>query len=263
MRVAGIDIGSRTTKLVLLEDDRPPVVRVADTTYDPMEVCRRLLRGVRHDRLVATGYGRHLFAQHWGVTEVISEIKAVALGVRATCPSCRTVIDIGGQDTKVVALDGHGRVLKFAMNDRCAAGTGRFLEVMATALSYAPHEFIEAARAADRPRKLSSMCTVFAESEVISLVARAVPREEIALGIHLSVAQRTAALATGIPVEPDVVFAGGGALNTCLRSILADELGRTVQVPEHPQTAAALGCALYGQNGGNHDPSGARPAGGS
>lgn len=248
MRSAGIDIGSRTTKLVILEEDQAPVVRVTDTTYDPMEVCERLVSGVQYDSLVVTGYGRHLLDQHWKVTEVISEIKAVALGARAEHCGCRTIIDIGGQDTKVVSLDGRGRVLKFAMNDRCAAGTGRFLEVMATALGYSRSEFIEAARAAERPRKLSSMCTVFAESEVISLVARGVPREEIALGLHLAVANRTAAMARGVPLENDVVFAGGGALNACLVTLLADELGARVDVPKSPQTTAATGCALHGQS---------------
>jgi predicted CoA-substrate-specific enzyme activase len=247
MRSAGIDIGSRTTKLVILENGQTSVVRVTDTTYDPMEVCERLVSGVRYDSLVATGYGRHLFSQHWKVTEVISEIKAVAFGARALHGECRTIIDIGGQDTKVVALDERGCVLKFAMNDRCAAGTGRFLEVMATALSYSRRDFIEAARVADRPRKLSSMCTVFAESEVISLVARGIPRKEIALGLHLSVANRTAAMARGTPVEDDVVFAGGGALNACLVTLLADELGCRLHVPDNPQTAAATGCALHGQ----------------
>ena len=256
MTSAGIDIGSRATKLVILEDGQAPIVRIADTTYDPLEVCQRLLAGVHYDRLTATGYGRHLFSRHWDVTEVISEIKGAAIGARALHGECRTVIDIGGQDTKVVALDRRGHVLKFAMNDRCAAGTGRFLEVMATALGYSRREFIEAARATEQPRRLSSMCTVFAESEVISLVARGVPREEIALGIHLSVAHRTAALATGIPTEEDVLFAGGGALNDCLVALLADQLGCRLHVPEQPQTVAATGCALCGQKALEKGPSG-------
>lgn len=228
-----------------MEDGQTPIKIVTDTTYDPMEVCQRLLSDARYDSLVATGYGRHLLSQHWDVTEVISEIKAVGLGGRALHRACRTIIDIGGQDTKAVTLDDRGCVLKFAMNDRCAAGTGRFLEVMATALGYSRSEFIEAAQTAERSRKLSSMCTVFAESEVISLVARGIPREEIALGIHLAVANRTVAMAKGTAVQDDVVFAGGGALNACLVTLLAAELGRPIHVPDNPQIVAATGCALH------------------
>ena len=245
MRYAGIDIGSRAIKLVLLEDGEILRIRIADTTFDPLAVCRDLLEGLDHDRIIATGYGRHLFAEHWKC-EVVTEIKAVAMGARALLPSCRTIIDVGGQDTKAITITDQGKLHKFAMNDRCAAGTGRFLEVMADALSFSREEFAQKALSAVRAEKLSSMCTVFAESEVISLVARGSARQEIALGIHQAISTRILSLVKGIQVVDDVLFAGGGALNACLRRLIEAGLDRRLHLPDQPQIAAALGCALHG-----------------
>ena len=217
-------------------------VRVADAGFDPLEVCRRLLEGVHHDRLVATGYGRHLVSRHFDC-QVVTEIKAVVRGARVVAPACRTVIDVGGQDTKVVAVELGGGVGKFAMNDRCAAGTGRFLEVMATAMSLSRAEFVAAALGARRAERLSSLCTVFAETEVVSSIARGAARDEIALGIHQAIAGRTVALSRAVPVEDEIVLAGGGALNACLVREIAAALGRRVAVADGAQTVAALGCA--------------------
>jgi (R)-2-hydroxyacyl-CoA dehydratese activating ATPase len=249
MRSAGIDIGSRAVKLVVAEGGSVVHCAVADTGSDPLAVCRRLLDGVACDAITCTGYGRHLFREHWPAAEVVTEIKAVAAGATALCPGCRTVVDIGGQDTKVVALDAAGRVQKFVMNDRCAAGTGQFLEMMATALAYTREELVDAARRAPRAQKLSSLCSVFAQSEVVSLIARGASKEEMALGVYQSVAHRTAALAGGVPVEEPVVFAGGCAHNPCLASLVAAAVRHPLQVPESPQTVAALGCALRGAAG--------------
>lgn len=246
MLSAGIDIGSRATKLVLIDDGRVVHRAVEDTGSDPLTVCRRLLDGLLPDAITATGYGRHLFAEHWPGAAVVTEIKAVARGATALVPGCRAVVDIGGQDTKAIALDGAGRVRRFAMNDRCAAGTGQFLETMATALACTREAFIEAAALAERAVPLSSMCTVFAQSEVVSLVARGASREEVARGLHLSVANRVAALAGGVPLEDPVAFTGGCALNPCLVSLVSGTLQRRLRVPEEPQTVAALGCALLG-----------------
>jgi predicted CoA-substrate-specific enzyme activase len=250
VRRAGIDIGSRAIKLVLTAADEVVHRAVADTGSDPLAVCRRLLAGLRYDSITATGYGRHLFQEHWPDAEVISEIRAVAIGAIARIPGCRTVVDIGGQDSKAIALDDEGRVRKFVMNDRCAAGTGQFLEMMATALAYSRDEFIAAAAGAGRAEKLSSVCSVFAQSEVVSLIARGAPRDEMALGVHQSVAGRAAGLAHGVPVEPVVVFTGGCAQNSCLAKLLSIALKQPVEVPVSPQTVAALGCALHGAAGG-------------
>jgi predicted CoA-substrate-specific enzyme activase len=248
MRSAGIDIGSRAVKLVVLEDRRVVLRAVEDTGSNPLAVCRRLLDGVGRDVVTATGYGRHLFSEHWPAAEVISEIKAVCIGATSLVPESRTILDIGGQDTKVVALD-RGRVQKFVMNDRCAAGTGQFLEMMATAIGYTREEFVAAAQRADVVQPLSSMCTVFAQSEVVSLVARGASREEIALGVHHSIAKRTTALFGGVPTEEPVVFTGGCAHNPCLAFVLSEMLRHPLHVPESPQTVAALGCALHGHEG--------------
>jgi (R)-2-hydroxyacyl-CoA dehydratese activating ATPase len=170
---------------------------------------------VAYDLITATGYGRHLFKEHWPATEVISEIRAVAIGATWLVPGCRTIVDIGGQDTKAIVLDAAGKVQKFVMNDRCAAGSGQFLEMMATALACTREEFVAAAGRAARAQRLSSMCTVFAQSEVVSLITRGASKEEMALGVHQSIASRTAAMAAGVQVEEYVVFTGGCAHNPC------------------------------------------------
>ena len=130
-----------------------------------------LIDGVKYDTIVATGYGRHLLKGHLDCP-VISEIRAFALGAKAISPACRVILDIGGQDTKAICLNETGEMSKFEMNDKCAAGTGRFLEIMANALGYSLEEFSNAALSAERAEKINSMCTVFAESEVISLTAQ-------------------------------------------------------------------------------------------
>jgi predicted CoA-substrate-specific enzyme activase len=243
---AGIDIGSRTIKLVLLENGAVSKTAVVDTTFDPMGVCRDLLCGVDYQDITATGYGRRLFAREWPCN-LVSEIKAVGLGAWFLLNDCGTVLDVGGQDTKVVSLDAGGRLKKFVMNDRCAAGTGRFLEVMAGALSFTYDQFTAAAFSAPNAEKLNSMCTVFAESEVISLVAQGASRESIALGIHESIATRTLSLMKGVTLADPIMFAGGGARNPCLRRQIEAGLGRKLHVPEDPRIVAALGAALAGK----------------
>jgi predicted CoA-substrate-specific enzyme activase len=243
MRVIGLDIGSRTVKRVTVDHGDVVDHSVVATTHDPLSVCDELLAGQRADRVVATGYGRHLFAER-RQAETLTEIRAVALGARRVCPNARTLLDIGGQDTKAVALGADGSVVKFEMNDRCAAGTGRFLEVMATALSYPMAEFVRAGRTAPASRNINAMCTVFAESEVISATARGADRAELARGVHDAVLRRAAAMLRRLPLENEIVFCGGGALNACLHELLTRALDREVHVPPEPQIVAALGAAL-------------------
>lgn len=181
--------------------------------------------------------------------DVISEIKAFALGARALLPSCRTILDIGGQDTKSISLDETGAMRKFEMNDKCAAGTGRFLEVMATALGFSLEDFAVAALATTRAEKINSMCTVFAESEVVSLVAQGAQRNDVALGIHLSIVGRAASLLRRVAIHEDIMFAGGVALNDCVRRLIESEIGKPVTVPPDPQIVGALGAALHGEAG--------------
>jgi len=243
MRVIGLDIGSRTVKRVTVDSGTIVGHLVVPNSHNPMDVCDRLLEGEQADRVVATGYGRHLFARH-READTLTEIRAAALGVKRLHPGARVLLDIGGQDTKVVALDERGSVLKFEMNDRCAAGTGRFLEVMATALSYTMEEFVEAGRNADGSQSINAMCTVFAESEVISATARGVDRAQLSRGLHEAVVRRAAAMMRRVEILDDVVFCGGGALNGCLHEMIAAAVGREVHVPDQPQTVTALGAAI-------------------
>ncbi len=243
MRFAGIDIGSRTVKLAVLEDGQLVLARKAVTSYNPLATARELMEGVDFAGLTATGYGRHLIKGHLDCP-VISEITAFARGAGFFSHDCRAILDIGGQDTKAIALDQQGEMAKFEMNDKCAAGTGRFLEVMATALGYTLEEFSAAALAAKKAVNINSMCTVFAESEVISLTTQGVPRAEVALGIHKAIVSRSLGVLKRIAPPGDVFFAGGVALNDCVRVHLAKELGRPVFVPPDPQIVGAVGAAL-------------------
>lgn len=244
MRAAGLDIGSRTVKFVVIEDGRTVVVRKALTSHDQLEAARALIGAVAYDIIVATGYGRHLVKDRLDCT-VISEIKAFALGAKAIHPTCRVILDIGGQDTKVISLDETGQMSKFEMNDKCAAGTGRFLEIMANALSYSLEEFSNAALSAGHAEKINSMCTVFAESEVISLTARGASRPDVSLGIHKAIVSRSTALLKRIAPSGEVFFAGGVALNNCIKTLIAEDLGRPVVVPPDPQSVGALGAAIH------------------
>jgi len=226
----------------VVENGRLVNYRVVDTGTEPLLRAEELLKGDRFDRLVATGYGRHLLRERLG-TPVITEIKAHALGAQWLFADCRTVIDIGGQDSKVIRLE-NGRQMNFEMNDRCAAGTGRFLEVMATTLGWTLNEFGAAALKAEAAAAINSMCTVFSESEVISLIAKGVRKEKIALGLHQSIVSRILALAGRVGVVPPVVFCGGVARNPCIRALLEQRLDTRLEVPEEPQIVGALGAAL-------------------
>jgi len=243
MTIAGLDIGSRTIALVEMDDGDIVFSNVIETTFDPLEQCRLLLSDHSFDLLVATGYGRHL-AQANFADRTITEIKAFALGCHDFFPQCRTILDIGGQDTKAISLGQQGKVADFQMNDRCAAGTGKFLEVMAAAMGLSLEEMGRIAMETDSEVKISSMCTVFAESEVTGLIARGVPRPEIARGLHEAICDRAVSLLKRVGVEREVVFAGGVARNPCLRSLLEERLGLPMLVPENPQIVGALGAAL-------------------
>ena len=243
MRIAGLDIGSRTIKLVLLEDGRVKDFYYVETSYDPQAKIKNLLAEVEYDQLVATGYGRNLAQAHFGA-ETITEIRAHALGVRYLFPEARTILDIGGQDTKAIALSPEGQVIKFEMNDRCAAGTGRFLEIMAMALGIDLAGLSALALEAPQAARISSLCTVFAESEVVGLIGRGEDRRVIAKGVILSIAKRSVSLLKRVKVHPPVVFTGGVAKNKALVKALEELLKVHVLVPENPQITGALGAAL-------------------
>ncbi len=240
---AGIDIGSRTTKIVVLDGTKIAAADVFDTTPDPVPAVRDKLAPWGALPLQATGYGRRMLETALGAT-IVTEIKACARGASFFRPSCRLVIDIGGQDAKVVRVRPDGGFEDFEFNDRCSAGTGRFLEVMARALGYTLDEFCRGAMRADRPAAVSSMCTVFAESEVVSLMARGEDRRRLALGLYMSVVDRVYPLIARLETEGEVVFCGGVARSPCMASLLRKKLKRDVIVPPYPQILSALGAAL-------------------
>ncbi len=243
MRIAGLDIGSRTIKLALLEDGNLKDFCCVETSYDPRAQIKDLLREFKYDRLVATGYGRKLAQEHFGA-ETITEIRAHAIGVRSLFPEVRTILDIGGQDTKAIALSPKGKIIKFEMNDRCAAGTGRFLEIMAMALGVDLQGLSQLALETTHTAQISSLCTVFAESEVVGLIGRGEDRKVIARGIIFSIARRSVALLKRVKVYAPVIFTGGVAQNKALVAVLEELLETSILVPENPQITGALGAAL-------------------
>ena len=247
--VAGIDIGSTTTKAVLLDGNGHAIAyEIIPTGADSREASSTVLEaairksGVRRDIafVISTGYGRDISARS---DEKVTEITCHARGIHTLMPGVRTIIDVGGQDSKVIKIGGTGRVMDFAMNDKCAAGTGRFLEVMSHSLGVPlDHMGFRSLRASKKIR-VSSMCTVFAESEVVSLVARGEKVEDILHGLHLAIADRIASLAIRVGIEPEVAITGGVAKNMGVVKALEERLGSTLRIPEEPQITGALGAA--------------------
>lgn len=246
MRAAGIDIGSRSIELVVLENSQIMDTRQADSGFDPMAVAGELIRESDYDHIVATGYGRNLFEIAFdGAT--VTEIKAHARGAHFLFPEADTILDIGGQDSKVIKTNGQGKVVKFEMNDRCAAGTGKFLEIMARSLGFTIDNFGDQALMAEQELAINSMCTVFAESEVTSLLARGLDRREIARGLHSSVVRRALSMLRRVSDQGSIVFSGGVANNRCMARFLEDMTQRDIRVPDQPHMAGALGAALIAE----------------
>ncbi|HCJ10871.1 MAG TPA: 2-hydroxyglutaryl-CoA dehydratase [Clostridiales bacterium] len=249
---AGVDIGSATAKAVVIDDATPAVIlgtalipvgfdsEAAGKAVLEQALCEAGLGTEALERVVTTGYGRHAMAAEAAVTEITCH----ARGAAELVPEAGSVIDVGGQDSKAMSLGPGGRVLDFVMNDKCAAGTGRFLEVMARALEVRLDEFGPLSLKAERAADISNTCTVFAESEVISQRAARTPREEIIAGIHKAMARRIAGMARRTDLRPVVVMSGGVARNIGLVRAVEAELGMKVVVPELAQYAGALGAAL-------------------
>jgi predicted CoA-substrate-specific enzyme activase len=251
MIYAGIDAGSRAIKVALIDANGSEIVAKAQADQGieqdklACELFERTLAegGIgRSDvrRIVATGYGRN--AIHIADT-TITEITCHAVGVRHLVPEARTIIDIGGQDSKLVRLDGNGKVRDFAMNDRCAAGTGRFLEVVAERLGIPVGKLGAMASQSNSPAPISSMCVVFAETEIIGLLACGRAGEDIVAGVQNAIAARIVAMA-GRNVEPPVLFTGGVARISGMEMALRTALGQPVAISPEPQMTGALGAAL-------------------
>lgn len=251
MYTLGIDIGSTTSKCAILKDGTELVAtslqRGGLGTGGPEEALADLWRksGLKREqmeRVIATGYGRNKFRSADGE---VSELTCHALGGRFIFPELRTVIDIGGQDAKIISLAADGRMSNFIMNDKCAAGTGRFLEVMANILCLDIDALGEIAAESDKPAPISSTCTVFAESEVISQMANGVDRADLVAGICQSVATRVASLARRAGVKEQVCMSGGVARNEAVRRYMAEALGVEISFDPLAQHFGAIGAAVY------------------
>jgi predicted CoA-substrate-specific enzyme activase len=240
----GIDIGSRTIKTAALIDGKLQDYQVSESGFDLHRQSLDMISKYKPQRIVATGYGRHLAQKHFA-EDVITEIKAHALGARYFFPGCMTVLDVGGQDSKVISLDESGKVVLFQMNDKCAAGTGRFLEIMAASLGIPLSEFGDEALKGTSDIKVNSMCTVFAESEVISLRNHGASPRDIARAVHLSVVERLIAMLSRIGHGSSIVFSGGVAKNNCIVQMIQEKLEIKVQVPSPPDIVGAVGAALF------------------
>ena len=247
--VAGVDVGSVATKAVIYAPEHNTVAAMAviptgwNSRAAGEEALRRALRAVgdiQPHKVVATGYGRVAlpFAD-----KVVTEITCHARGAVHVFPGTRVVLDIGGQDSKVIGVEADGRVQEFVMNDKCAAGTGRFLQVLSGILGMELDALGQAA-ATGTPASISSMCAVFAETEIIGLLAQGTPPADVAAGVFAAIARRMAALASRVPPRGEYTFTGGLATCPSFATALGAALKRPINVPASPQTVGALGAAL-------------------
>lgn len=251
MYTLGIDIGSTTSKAVILKDGSTiaaeAIVIATVGTNGVTKAVDSVLQasGLSMEDIactVSTGYGRQTYQ---GADYQISELSCHALGVHHLCPEVRTVIDIGGQDAKALSINDKGRMTNFVMNDKCAAGTGRFLDVMANILQLDISELEKEAAKSEHPASISSTCTVFAESEVISQLAQGAAIPDLVAGICQSVAIRVSSLARRVGICEQVCMSGGVARNGGVRAAMAKELGVEIIYHEKAQLMGALGAALY------------------
>jgi predicted CoA-substrate-specific enzyme activase len=252
----GVDLGSTTAKVVVL--DEAGDLRAAEVVQMgavSRAGCARAMEkalataGIGEDDVtaaIATGYGRRLVP---GIDRSFTEITCHARGAAAMCPGVRLVVDIGGQDSKAIAVDDEGLVENFAMNDRCASGTGRFFEVLARAIECDLPELAGLALAGTKELEVSSMCATFAETELISMLAQGEQREDIAASVHRAVATRTLGLAAQVGRRAPVVMTGGVARNAAAVHFLAEALRTEVTVPDSPQITGAYGAALLAREG--------------
>ena len=252
---AGIDIGSVTTKAVIINEQKEVLAfSLIATSYDQQksgeDVFESALKQIGKSKnsikyIVSTGYGRRSFALS---NKVLPEIICHARGTKFLFPAVRTIIDIGGQDSKIIELDKKGSVSKFEMNDKCAAGTGRFLEVLTERILNLPlNELGPLALKSKNHCTLSSVCTVFAESEIISLLSEHKAKEDIAYGISKAIAKRVIGMGIGgqISYNEPIVFSGGVAKNIGVVKAIEEELGKKVVTLKEPQITAALGAAIF------------------
>lgn len=249
----GIDIGSATSKTVVMKDEDILGYVILPSGTDWKGVTELSVEKAfekanvsfdKVDYIMSTGYGRRTVDI---ANKTVTEITAFAEGTKRVHESIRTIVDVGGQDSKVIALDEKGIITGFQMNDRCAAGTGRFLEHMAHVLGVPIEDLGRLALISKKPANITSTCTVFAETEVISLLAQGWKKEDIIAGLHESIVKRLISMAKQVGVEEEVMFCGGVAKNVGVRKALETVLGTKVYVPDEPQIVGAIGAALLAQ----------------
>jgi predicted CoA-substrate-specific enzyme activase len=254
MLVAGIDIGAATAKAAILGEEGLQSHAMRATGFDVVRVSREVmdeaLKKSGHSMedlefVISTGYGRKAvpFAD-----KALTEILCHAKGAHFFDSEVRTVIDIGGQDSKVIKVDASGNVLDFVMNDKCAAGTGRFFEVMAGVLELDIHEMGPISLKSLEPSMISSTCTVFAETEMVSLRAQGEKREDIVAGIHRAAALRIAAMGNTLGFKRGVMLSGGVSKNLGIKKFLEEKIAMEIITPEEPQLVGAIGAALLAQS---------------
>jgi predicted CoA-substrate-specific enzyme activase len=237
--VLGLDVGSSYTKGILFDGaiNKKLVIKTSFKPKQAIEQAQNQLKG--YDKIVATGFGRELVT---AADKIITEITSFAHGAAYFDPSIRTIIDIGGQDSKVIKIK-DGRVDRFVMNDRCAAGTGNFIEKIAQALDLTLAEFGNLAVQADRSETIDSLCVVMAESEILSLVGEGKRLEDIVAGVCDALVRRIDGIGSQIGIEEPILFCGGGALNPGLAKSMK-RIFENVIIPEDPQFIGAVGAAL-------------------
>lgn len=257
MYTLGVDVGSTTSKCVILKDGKEwvasSIVAAGTGTNGPERaleevIGKALIKKQNISYITATGYGRKTFKM---ADEEVSELSCHAKGVHFTCPDTRTIIDIGGQDVKVIAINEQGKMLNFLMNDKCAAGTGRFLDVMANILQLNVNDLEKQAVKSKNPVRISNTCTVFAESEVISQLSQGVELSDLVAGICDSVARRVGSLAKRIGVKEKVYMSGGVAQNGGVRNSLEKVLETDIVFTKNAQLMGALGAALLAYDKAN------------
>lgn len=247
----GIDLGSRMSKIVVLNDNKIIYSNVTDTGVNPRKVAELLLNDALEEtsiprsditNIFSTGYGRNIVPFS---DKRISEISCHARGANYFFPDARTVIDIGGQDSKIIIVDEKGHVKDFIMNDRCAAGTGKFLEVTATTLETTIDELGNISKSSTKKIDINSTCVVFAESEIIGLIAEGFEKSNIINAVHRSIAKRTKNLASQLHWQKPIVFTGGVAKNNGMQIAISEIMGTEVIVPANSFITGALGAAIF------------------
>ncbi|HYA24955.1 MAG TPA: acyl-CoA dehydratase activase [Terriglobales bacterium] len=255
MRIAaGVDVGSTQTKAVIMTDngDRTILARaLVDTGANVRKAAENaFLLACRKAEIpqtdvgfvVGTGYGRYNIS--FGNAQ-LTEISCHARGAQFVCPGTRTVIDMGGQDAKAISVGSDGQVLDFVMNDKCAAGTGRFLANAADVMGIGLDEIGPLSQRATRPVRIATVCTVFVESDILSYLAQGKKGEDIMAGVHLAIAKRTLSLARRVPIEPDITMTGGVARNIGMVRALEEVLGTKMQVSPDAHFMGAIGAAVF------------------